>query len=64
MRVVCAALMAVLTLSGCALRGEGPYTYDRGDRVDRDGNRDVGWCDVHRDDMHCRVAMQSDGRRG
>ena len=32
------------------------YRYEHGDRVSRDGRRDVGWCDIHRDDIHCRVA--------
>jgi len=50
------ALTAVLNLSGCVAARDDDYRYDHGDRVARDGRRDVGWCNVHRDDVHCRVA--------
>lgn len=50
-----AAVIATLSLSGCLVAPDhGPYTYDRGDRVDSDGNRDVGWCVEHPDNAHCR----------
>ena len=29
------------------------YRYENGDRVDREGHREVGWCNQHRDDEHC-----------
>ncbi len=57
------ALTAVLNLSGCVVAHDDGYRYDdegyrydHGDRVSREGRRDVGWCSVHRDDVHCRVA--------
>jgi hypothetical protein len=52
--VACAAVLVMLSLSGCWVPPDhGPYTYDRGDRVDRDGNRDVGWCVEHPGNVHC-----------
>ena len=42
-------------LPGCIVtRDRGPYTYERGDRIDRSGHREARWCDNHRDDEHCR----------
>jgi hypothetical protein len=49
-------LVALLNLSGCA-RGDGdhgPYRWEHGDRIDRDGHREVRWCDGHHEDEHCR----------
>lgn len=49
------AIAALSSLSGCFV---GPhddgYRYENGDRIDRDGHRDVHWCDGHHDDEHCR----------
>lgn len=48
----------LLNLSGCIVHGDrgdrGPYHYDHGDRIDRYGHRDVGWCNQHADDENCR----------
>lgn len=50
------AMVALMNLSGCivAERDHGPYTWEHGDRVDRYGHRESGWCDRHHDDEHCR----------
>ncbi len=51
-----AALLGV-SATGCLIapRDHGPYNYDHGDRIDRDGHREAHWCDHHRgDDEHCR----------
>jgi len=62
---VLGALTALVSLSGCVIPGpgnyrqndrgrdRGQYTYDHGDRIDRSGHRDVGWCGHHRDDSNC-----------
>jgi hypothetical protein len=51
------ALTTLVIMSGCVVsdRGSdrGPYTYENGDRVDRDGHRDAHWCDNHHDDEGC-----------
>jgi hypothetical protein len=41
-------------VSGCHERDHGPYRWEHGDRIDRDGHREVRWCDAHREDEHCR----------
>ena len=48
------AIMVVLSLSSCTGRDHGPYRYENGDRIDRDGHREAHWCDEHREDEHCR----------
>jgi hypothetical protein len=52
--VLLGALVTILDLAGCHASDHGPYRYERGDRVDRDGHRDVGWCNDHHEDDHCR----------
>jgi len=47
------AIMIVLSVASCTGRDHGPYRYENGDRVDRDGHREAHWCDDHRDDEHC-----------
>jgi hypothetical protein len=49
-------MVALLNLSGCTRVEEdhGPYRFEHGDRVDRDGHREVRWCDGHHEDEHCR----------
>ncbi|HEV7985212.1 MAG TPA: hypothetical protein VGP20_03530 [Steroidobacteraceae bacterium] len=50
-----AVVLAVSGLSGCIVaRDHGPYSYERGDRIDRYGHREVAWCDNHHEDEHCR----------
>lgn len=50
-----AALLAVMSLAGCAtLDAEGSYHYEHGDRVANDGSiRYVGWCDCRPHNAHC-----------
>ncbi|HEX4025409.1 MAG TPA: hypothetical protein VHX52_12035 [Steroidobacteraceae bacterium] len=45
------AMTVLLSLWGCVVRG--PYTYNHGDRIDRFGHHDVGWCGHHGDDPNC-----------
>ena len=47
-------LVTLLNVSGCARDDHGPYRWEHGDRVDREGHRDVRWCDAHHEDEHCR----------
>ena len=68
-RVAAWGLVTVLlSLSGCVIapdheryrdheanRDREQYRYEHGDRIDREGHRDVRWCDRHHDDdEHCR----------
>jgi hypothetical protein len=48
-------MTALFNLSGCGRGDHGaePYHWEHGDRVDRDGHRDVRWCDSHHEDEHC-----------
>lgn len=60
------AIAALSSLSGCVIapdqgyrdhdghRDQDRYRYENGDRIDRDGHREVRWCDRHHDDEHCR----------
>lgn len=48
-------LVAVANLSACIVTDHGPYRYENGDRVDRNGVREAHWCDHHRDDPNCRI---------
>jgi hypothetical protein len=54
-RVVYLGVMASLLIAagGCTREKE-VYRYEHGDRVDSRGHRDVGWCDHHHEDEHCR----------
>jgi hypothetical protein len=53
---VAALILSVLGMSGCVVqRDRGPYTWEHGDRIDRYGHREVGWCSSHGDDEHCHV---------
>jgi hypothetical protein len=49
-------LTTLVTISGCVFApgGHGPYRYENGDRIDRDGNREAHWCDSHNDEQGCR----------
>lgn len=48
-------MVALFNLSGCArVDDHGPYRWEHGDRIDRDGHREVHWCDAHHEDEHCR----------
>ena len=49
-------MVALLNLSGCTRVEEdhGPYRFEHGDRIDRDGHRETRWCDGHHEDEHCR----------
>ena len=49
-----AAVVTAAGVSGCGARDHGQYRFEHGDRIDRDGHREVRWCDAHRDDEHCR----------
>jgi hypothetical protein len=57
---VLGAITTLVSISGCIVAGDrGPhdqatYRYENGDRIDRDGHREVRWCDNHHDDEHCR----------
>lgn len=62
---VLGAITTLVSISGCYVardhgphdRGpydQGAYRYENGDRIDRDGHREVRWCDNHHDDEHCR----------
>ena len=57
---VLGALTSLVSISGCIVapdRGpdeHGPYRYQNGDRIDRDGHREAHWCDNHHDDQGCR----------
>ena len=56
-RIALLSAIGVLAgLSGClvAPRDHGPYRYENGDRIDRDGRHEAHWCDDHRGDEHCR----------
>jgi hypothetical protein len=56
-RLALLMLMAIgaMGLNGCIVeRDRGPYTWDHGDRIDRYGHREEGWCGHHGDDEHCR----------
>jgi hypothetical protein len=53
-RMIPLAAILVLSLSSCTGRDHGPYRFENGDRIDRDGHREVHWCDDHREDDHCR----------
>jgi hypothetical protein len=49
------AMVALLNLSGCTrVEDHGPYRWEHGDRIDRDGHREAHWCDAHHEDEHCR----------
>jgi hypothetical protein len=54
------ALTMLVSLSGCIVAGggygydHGPYRYENGDRIDRDGRREAHWCDGHKDEQGCR----------
>ena len=52
---ILAAIATLGSLSGCyvGVRDHGPYRYENGDRIDRDGNREAHWCDNHHDDQGC-----------
>ncbi len=58
-RLAALSAMALLVgVSGCVVapghdRDRG-YRYEHGDRIDRDGHREIRWCDDHRGDEHCR----------
>lgn len=58
--VVLAALTTLVGIAGCGgPRGHGPedhgpYRFENGDRIDRDGHREARWCDGHHDDEGCR----------
>jgi hypothetical protein len=55
---ICAAALAVVNLSSCALtHDEVSYRYEHGDRIAPDGRRDVGWCIAHANNEHCRTAV-------
>jgi hypothetical protein len=49
-------MVALLNLAGCTRVEEdhGPYRFEHGDRIDRDGHREARWCDGHHEDEHCR----------
>jgi hypothetical protein len=51
-------LTTLVTISGCVVARDpndhGPYRYENGDRIDRDGHRDANWCGDHGDDQGCR----------
>jgi hypothetical protein len=51
-------LTALVSISGCVVApgpsDHGPYRYENGDRIDRNGNRDANWCGNHSDDQGCR----------
>jgi hypothetical protein len=54
--VVLGALTTLVSISGCIVAhgpDHGPYTYENGDRVDHDGNREAHWCDSHHDEEGC-----------
>jgi hypothetical protein len=53
---VLGTLTTLVSISGCvvAAGGPGPYRYEHGDRIDRDGNREAHWCDNHNDEQGCR----------
>jgi hypothetical protein len=49
------AIAALSSLSGCVVGvHDDGYRYENGDRIDRQGHREVHWCDAHHDDEHCR----------
>jgi hypothetical protein len=51
------AIAAVIGLTGCVVEREhdhGPYRYEHGDRIDRDGRHEEHWCERHHDEEHCR----------
>jgi len=57
---VLGAITALVTISGCYVGvrdhgpyNHGPYRYENGDRIDRDGNREAHWCDGHHGDEGC-----------
>jgi hypothetical protein len=59
--VMFGVIAALSSLSGCFVGTHDDgyhyyngYRYENGDRIDRDGHRDVHWCDGHHDDEHCR----------
>jgi hypothetical protein len=56
-RAIVLGVIALLlgVVSGCNERDRGPYRWEHGDRIDRFGHREVGWCDSHREDEHCRA---------
>jgi len=48
------AIAALSSLSGCVVGvHDDGYRYENGDRIDRQGHREVHWCDGHHDDEHC-----------
>ena len=55
---VLGTLTTLVSISGCVVapgaNGHGPYRYENGDRIDRDGNRETHWCDGHNGDEGCR----------
>lgn len=55
---VLGALTTLVSISGCVVAGggynHGPYRYENGDRIDRDGNREAHWCDSHNGEQGCR----------
>jgi hypothetical protein len=52
---VLGAIAAVANLSACHVHDDhGPYRYENGDRIDRDGRREVRWCENHHEDENCR----------
>jgi hypothetical protein len=55
--VVVGTLTTLVSISGCIVSpgayNHGPYRYENGDRIDRDGNREAHWCDSHNDDEGC-----------
>jgi hypothetical protein len=54
---VCAAILAIVNLSGCEItHDEVGYRYEQGDRIGPDDRRDVGWCIAHADNEHCRTS--------
>jgi len=54
------ALVAVLNLCGCvSLTEQQGDRFDRGDLIDRNGVRYVGWCDSHPHNVHC-IAQASE----
>jgi hypothetical protein len=53
---VLGTLTTLVSISGCVIGpyGHGPYRYENGDRIDRDGNREAHWCDNHSNEQGCR----------
>jgi hypothetical protein len=53
-RLIYLGTIAALLLTAAGYGRHEAYQYEHGGRLDRYGHREAGWCEHHREDVHCR----------